>query len=250
MSIVRKSVLWSVSLVCLSCLLVAAVQVQGQQPGQQGQRRSRGFSGFGSSSSLELLRRDDVKKELELLDDQVKQIEALREKSRSGLRDSFSGLRDLSQEERRERFAKLREKLQASNKEIDKEVNEKILLPHQSKRLAQIRFQMRLRRSSGTGAFTSTTVVEALGISEQQQEKLKKLQSQIDQDLRKQIAKLREQARQKILKELTTEQRAKYKNLVGEPFEATDPPRRFGGGNFRRDGNRGRRDRSSQRPNN
>jgi len=244
MSIVKKSVLWSVSLICLSFLLVDAVQAQ--QPGQQGQRRQR-FSGFGGGgSSLELLRRDDVKKELELLDDQVKQIEALSEKTRNSLRDAFSGLRDLSREERTKRFENLGETLRNRNKEIEKEVNSKILLPHQSKRLAQIRFQRQLSRSRNTGAFTSTTVVEALGISEQQLEKLKELQSQTDQELRAQIAKLREQARQKMLNELTPQQRTKYKNLIGDPFEFTETSRRFGGGNNNRGGDRGRRTRGNR----
>lgn len=227
---VRKSVLLSVSLACLSFLFVDAAQAQVQLP--------RGFSSFSGYSSLYLLIREDVRKELELLDEQSKQITALNEKSRTAMREAYSGLRDLSREERTKKYAEIREQQQESRKELEKEVNEKILLPHQKKRLAQIRFQMQLRRYSGGSAFTSQTVTEALSIDEQQQEKIKELQSEVDQELRDQIAKLREEARKKILSQLTPQQQAKYEELVGDQFEFNTTSR-FNGGNFRRGGGLG-----------
>ena len=181
-----------------------------------------GFGGFGGRPE-DLLRRDDVRKELELVDDQIEKLEEFSNRQRESGRELFAGLRDLSREERAEKFREIfAKRAEESQKEIGK-----ILLPHQTKRLGQLAVQYRMRSGTSRG-LTSGSVAEELGITEEQQEDIRKKAEEVQKELNEKIAKLREEARDDILQALTPQQRAKFKQMVGEPFEFQQ--QRFGGG--------------------
>lgn len=180
------------------------------------QRTGRGGGGFGSfgSSPSELLAREDVRKELELVDEQVRKLEDLAEKRREGMRSMFSDLQGLSREERMERFRELFDKARADHKaEIDK-----ILLPHQSKRLDQLSLQMRLRGGT-VRALADDQMAEQLGITAEQGEKIRVKSEELEQEIRRKIAEIRKQAQEELLQLLTPKQREKWKDMVGDPFE-------------------------------
>ncbi len=207
-------------------MLVSGVSAQpGGGFGQPG-------GGFGGRPE-DLLRRDDVRKELELVDDQIKQLDELGNRQREGGRDRFAGLQDLSQEERGQKMREIFEQLAAeTQKELDK-----ILLPHQSERLGQLVVQFRLR-GGASRALTSTQVTEDLKITDEQKENIQKKADELQGELDKKIAQLREELQAEILKELTPEQQAQWKELVGKPFEFQQTQGGIGGGNFG-GGNRG-----------
>lgn len=219
---------------------VSAYAQQGQAPGPGGPRGfGFGFGGgLGGGGPLALLQRTDVQEELVLVDDQKAQLRALNDKARDRMGELFRGGRggeggtagNDRRDELRETFRKFNEEMQA---EVDK-----ILLPHQSKRLKQLEVQMRMR--GGVMGALSGDVASQLGISEDQQDKLREKAQGLEQELRKKTAELRKQMQEQLLTELSPEQRKQFNEMVGEPFEFRDEgPPGGGPGGFRGRGGEG-----------
>jgi Spy/CpxP family protein refolding chaperone len=230
----------------LSVLAVAAMATVALAQPDRGDRRQ----GFGDTAGLLLLGNEAVVKELELVEDQQTKLRELGEKQRDEIRAMFEGMRDLPDDERRAAFEGMREKIEEQAKKVQDEVNN-ILLPNQVARLKQIQFQQSARGFGGRGGVTSGRVAEALGISEEQREQLRAKAEEIRAETDKKIAEIRKDAEKQLLQVLTPEQRAKYDELMGEPFELPQGgffQRGQGGGG--REGNRegGRRGRGERRP--
>lgn len=171
------------------------------------------MGGFGRGvSDAMLLAREDVQKELDLVEDQLAQLGKLRDSM--DMRAMFDKVRDLPQEER---MAKGREIMEAAQKNMQDKIDE-ILLPHQADRLKQLALQFQMRG----GGLGSDEVGEKLGIPEEQREKIREKSRELEQQLRKKL-------QEDLLKELTPEQQAKHKELVGQPFEFKQDER-FGPG--------------------
>lgn len=200
------------------------------QPGRGGRGgRGGGFGGGpgggpGGGGLTGVLMREDVQKELEMVPDQVDDIRKLLEGRRERMGEMFSGLRDI--EDREERGRKFREIMEKAQAEQEKEVG-KILLPHQLKRAKQLAFQQRLRGGAGRALTGGGSLAEELGITEAQQEKLRAANEKLQNELRQKIAELQKEAQEELLKVLTSQQQAKFKDLVGEPFDFQ--PMQFGG---------------------
>jgi len=197
-----------------------------------------GFSGgFGGGGLTGVLMREDVRKELELVDEQIAGLQKLGEGLRGRMGEMFSGIRDI--EDREERMTKMREIMGKAQAETEKEVGE-ILLPHQMKRAKQLVFQQRLRGGAGRALTGGGSLAEELGITETQQEKLRATNEKLEAELRQKIAELRNKAQDELLKVLTTKQQAQFKELVGEPFEFQPTEFRRPGGEGGRGGRGGR----------
>lgn len=193
------------------------------QPPADGPRPPMPGGTFGGP--LDLLRRQDVRKELELLDDQLQQLEKLGERMRERRREAFSSILASGQEGTRERFDRAREAVEELNAETQRELNQ-ILLPHQARRLRQLELQMRVRR--GGLLAIGRDAVRELNVSEEQQAKLREKADQLDQELRKKIAELHRRAEEELLTLLTPAQQLKYRALLGPPFEFQEAERRSG----------------------
>jgi len=224
------------SAVCVVVTLISATAFAqpggGRGPGG-GPGGGRGPGG-GGGGGLELLMREDVRKELEIVDSQYEELRGLGDEMRDEMREMFSGLRDLSQEERQEKFAELREKMAESREKIQDKVDD-ILLPHQRDRLKQLSVQSQMRRGTSAG-LSSPAIVEELDISEEQLEKLREAAAKAQEELNEKVAKLREEAKEDILKVLTPSQRKKLEELTGEPYEFQNT---WGRGGGERGGDRG-----------
>jgi Spy/CpxP family protein refolding chaperone len=182
---------------------------------QQRQKKGRGFGfvGFGGGQ-LGLLAQKSVQEELKLSDEQIKKAAELQEKQRGSFKD-FQG-------KSREEIVKL---LQQRSQETDKALSA-FLKPDQHARLKQISLQLR-----GSMAFADPMVADALGLSAEQKEKLETLrretgeaaralfQGGFNDETRKKLAELRQNANDKAINVLTSEQQAKWKQMTGEPFK-------------------------------
>ena len=71
---------------------------------------------------------------------------------------------------------------------------------------------------AGCGLLGDQTAQE-LGLTDEQKEKLRAKSEQLEEEIRKKLAELRTQAQNELLKVLTPAQQAKWKDMVGEPFE-------------------------------
>jgi len=252
-------------LTAVALVAVMAVQVDAQQGrGQGGRGRGGfpggGFGGPGGGGKLGLLGRDEVKKELELLDEQSADIEKLNESLRSQLRAGLPDFQNLSAEERRAAFAKIQEERNAlseeerakqdeqrraqflaQQKEADAKLAE-ILLPHQMDRLNQIELQQQ-----GIRALESEAAAKELGLSDQVKtaiaasiqangEKVRALFQGGNADgSREKFEELRKANETEVLAKLTQSQRDKFAEMKGEPFDLP----RFGGGQQRSRGGAG-----------
>jgi Spy/CpxP family protein refolding chaperone len=193
--------------------------------------------GFGP---LELLRRQDVRKELELLDEQVQQLAGLEEKQRNAMFDSLRRFNDrIAKGDRMPRREPgdagrprdpgnagpppdPRASFEQSNQALRNELSQ-ILLPHQLKRLDQLQMQMRMR--GGTMALFGREVAQELGITDDQREQLRPQVEGIERETQRKIAEIRRQAQQQVISLLSPDQQAKFRDLVGDPFEfANEPP--------------------------
>jgi Spy/CpxP family protein refolding chaperone len=205
----------SLSRVMVWCGVAVMVGIMGpvavaQPPGGGGGGGGPGFGGRfgGGMGSMMILRNEQIQKELEIVDDQLQELEAIGEE----MRDSFQGFRDMSEDERADRMREI-------TADFEKRVNE-VLLPHQQKRLKQITAQFQARGREGvTGALTEGNLADELKITEEQREKLRKVGEEARAEMDEKMRKLREEMEQKILAVLTDEQRSQYKELMGEPFE-------------------------------
>jgi Spy/CpxP family protein refolding chaperone len=189
-----------------------------------------GGGGFGFSPAMmwgRLLTLEAVQKELELVPEQKEKLKNLAEKAAAKARENFAAmgkLRDLSEEERKTKFTEFGNTMRAQAEQTKKDIEE-VLLPHQVERVKQIVLQVR-----GLGALEDKEVQDALGITEQQKEKMKSLGESMaekfrgmgrggDENERKARREKMESARKEleaqILDILTPEQKEKFNKMKG-----------------------------------
>ncbi len=206
---------WSWLGAAVAVLLVVAVAVEAgaQQPPRRGGGRQ-----FGGGPT-NLLSNEAVQQDLDLLPDQIAKIE----EANAARREAFGGGgQNLSREERQAQFQEANEAYQTA---IDS-----ILSDGQKKRLDQIALQQRVQRGGIAGAFTSPEVSEALGLSEDDLAALREKARELEQELREKAAKDRAAAVETLMKELSSDQTAAYKGLLGEPFDVSQLGGGFGAG--------------------
>jgi Spy/CpxP family protein refolding chaperone len=217
------------------CVGIAADSAFGQPGGRGGRGGRGGFGGGfgggpGGGGATQLLQDENVRRELDLVDEQVSKLRDIATKLQEDMQAQFQGfdfgsLRDLSEEERNARFAEMRKKGEEVAASAQKEIDG-VLLPHQRERLKQLMVQSQMRFGADR-ALTSGTLAEELGITEEQKETLAKKQEEVQQSLQEKMAKLRQEAQDELLSVLTPTQQAKLKSMVGEPFTFAQP--QFGG---------------------
>jgi Spy/CpxP family protein refolding chaperone len=183
-------------------LLASALPAQ--QPGGR-------FMPFGAGP-LMLLAQQSVQDELKLTDEQAKQV---RERARKQ-REANAGLQDLPPEERRQ---KLQENARENERFLDK-----VLEPGQRKRLRQIRLQLQ-----GPRAAVNPQVTNDLQLTDEQMKQLRDIQDDAFTEMRKiredtsdprelrtRMADLNRKVNEQVIKLLTPEQKARWKELTGK----------------------------------
>ncbi len=232
---------WGMLLVAL-CVVVWAVPVMAQ-PGQGGQGgRGQGRGGFGGGRggfgggdmTFNLLRSEEVRTELAVSEEQQAQITALQEEmqaSQPDFRAIFAELgEDATEEERNTAMAEMRDKATAHQAEARAKLAE-ILAADQLDRLRQIRLQV-----AGLAALRDAEVIEALGITEEQQAQIAQLLQEQNTARRELGFQASEEDRAafnaewngRIESTLTAEQRDEWTVLLGDTFEF-DRSQLFGG---------------------
>jgi hypothetical protein len=134
---------------------------------------------------------------------------------------------DLSPYQRRERWALYRR----MRNEVEQELRSgyvakfaQVLKPEQLDRLNQISWQL-----AGIGAFKDERVIEALGITSEQRDKLSAIEQEYERkgmalsrnregDWREKLRKLREEQDREVMQVLSDEQNEKFDKLKGVTF--------------------------------
>ncbi|TWU63123.1 MULTISPECIES: Spy/CpxP family protein refolding chaperone [Crateriforma] len=216
---------------------------RGGGPGGPGGFGGRG-GGPGGGGMLQLLRIDEVRTELDLMDDQVQTLEKVGRDIVEEMRGDMPNFRDMSDEERREAFAKMQEMREKVEKKTREQLEE-VLFPEQYDRLKQINIQVQ-----GINALRDAEVVKELGLSDEQKEKIRKVGENLRDGIQEKIAEARESGDRDKMREamqeafagmqekletetlavLTSEQKKKFEEMKGKPFEMPERRGGFGGG--------------------
>ena len=163
-----------------------------------------------------MLGNPSVQKDLELVGDQLKEVQDMQATFAQQMKDQIGDITKggLSQDRLKELPA-----LMAKLKAQQREKMESMLLPHQIDRLRQVALQTHMKQAGTAGALASKQVAEALGISEEQIEKMKARSKEINAKLAKDMEELKEKAKEELLGELTPDQRKKLNGLTGDKYE-------------------------------
>ena len=217
------------------CLCTADVMAQGRGRGGQGGPGFARRGGGAAGGTAGLLRREDVRKELELTDEQLEDLQTLNEErggfDRRALREELEGLSD---EERRERFMEIRDERETEMKEKLSEV----LLPFQVKRLEQISNQAASR--SGSRSLLDGPIAEKLKITDEQKDKIREKAEKLQKEFDEKVAKMRKTMQEEILEELSSSQRKEFEEMMGDDFKFDTNNQQQGGFGRDRGGRRGR----------
>jgi serine/threonine protein kinase len=171
------------------------------------------YSGLGwlrDGGRFQLLAQEPVQKELKLSLDQVSALAKLAEQGN----EVFRASRNLSQEQRHAQVEELSAR--------EKKALAVILEPGQARRLQQLVWQQR-----GFRAVADADVADALGLSDEQKQKIRALQQEAKfrrppgrpGEFRPERGKSFEELAKNIRDVLTAEQLAKWKEMLGEPFQ-------------------------------
>lgn len=179
-----------------------------------------------TGSTLGLLSDANIRKDLEMVDDQYQELQDLSAQVQKRAAEQIRGIDFGDRDNLVKQISKIRD--QATS-----DLNA-VLLPHQRERLQQIRMQALLRRRSLVDVLTSDPVRSDLEITEGQSKELKKFEKEVQKDLAKEIAKLQEKARDRLLSKLNPTQKQQAKEMIGDAFEFSQPakqkPERIGKG--------------------
>jgi Spy/CpxP family protein refolding chaperone len=174
-------------------------------------RGGRGGAGMMGGPMM-LLNQPSVQQELKISDAQKQQIQEAAAK----LRASAGDLQSLDPSERQQ-------KLQEMAREGERAAS-KVLHRDQMKRLKEITLQVQ-----GARAFSNPDLASALGLTDEQKEKIKAAEGDRGQRrqtlpgndpeaARTRMEEMRKAHMDKVMNILTPEQKAKYKEMTGEPF--------------------------------
>lgn len=195
-------------------------------------------------SNLMLVGIPQVQEELQCTEDQKAQIKELLGEFQKQMRTAFSAksfeqIQEMTPDERNKFFAEVRTKSEQATKQADEKLD-RILDPAQLERLEELRLQR-----EGVAAFNRPEVAKRLGLSEDQQRKIKEIQEEAmkaarvpfpgpdaaDEDRREfftRMQKQREKMQADLLNVLTDEQKEKWEAMKGKEFKFPQP--RFGPG--------------------
>jgi Spy/CpxP family protein refolding chaperone len=222
-------------------LIATAAQAQ-----DRGRRMGFGGPGFFGASSSQLLGTPEVQKELGVTDEQKGLIEDMVADIREKMREAFAGgggfqdFQNLSQEEQR----KVMEEGRKKGEEVQKKADDMVAMILEPKQLELLQ-QLKLQRE-GVMALNRDEIAKKLAITDEQREKIRKIQEesrpqfsfqQLSEEERRELfAKMRERGEKMnadIIAVLTPEQKSNWEKMQGKKFEFPPPQfgRRPGGGN-------------------
>lgn len=107
----------------------------------------------------------------------------------------------------------------AEMKRTGQQQMEGLLLPHQMDRLRQVALQMQMQKRGAAKTILSPDVAKELGIDKAQQKRIRKREKELTKEMEERIAKIKEETKEKLMSELTAEQKAKLAELSGKTFD-------------------------------
>jgi len=200
---------------CLMALVVSAASGQDQEKpraSQGGNASPPSASGGGMNDVVMLLLMPEVHKELGLDDAKKKEVAELLEKTRQEVKPWSSGFEAQSNEEAQKKVEEFSKKGEEPNKKTIERLG-KILDAKQLERFQQLRLQYR-----GIAAIAGPEVAEKLGLSQEQSEKVEKIQKGYPGGL-----KTPPEGEERLLAVLTAGQKESWEKMLGKKFDFQHP---------------------------
>ena len=168
-----------------------------------------------ADGTLGLLSDESVRKELEMVDEQFADLQKANEEIQKRVAQQLRELDLTDMKTAAQQILAIRDQ---SENDL-----QSTLLPHQMKRLRQIVAQNQLRRRSLIELLISEPWKTQLEISDDQAVKLRKTEKEIQEELEREIAELREKAQKRLLRVLKNKQQQQVEELIGDVFEFQKP---------------------------
>ncbi len=180
----------------------------------------------------------EVKEDLELAGEQVDLIEKRVAEIQKGVEEYRLALRALRREPDAESKTKMLHEEQLAKMSTQLELVRSELLPHQRKRMSQVAFQYEIVKTEGANPFELFLVprlVDELKISEVQAGKIEEVYKSRDEQLlveyekyEKRFREIQQQTYDRILANLSVEQKSEIVEQIGPPSAVFLSPSRFG----------------------
>ncbi|MBL8892139.1 MAG: hypothetical protein JNL67_19340 [Planctomycetaceae bacterium] len=178
----------------------------GQTLGTTGQR-------FGlANDGLSVLANESFRTELDITESQYREMQSLQNEWSARLQ------KDLRAGDRSDMPAILR-KVAAAQHQTESAL-QAVLLPHQVKRLEQAVWEQQLRRKSLATLLSEAPLKETLQITDRQAKELIEFESELNEELAREIARLQHAARLKLLAKLNSAQQTQAQELLGPALKS------------------------------
>lgn len=181
-------------------------------------------NGSAEQDLMRMLRNKSIREELELADDQFKQMQEFNSQQQKEMqsltRDLLKGIGNGGQLNVDPDLLKnLQEKMRTRGEQSKKQLEE-MLLPHQVTRLKQIAYQRNMENNGSANALTNGELAEELQLTDEQKKQLREKSATINKRLEDEIAKLRAEAKEELFSVLSEDQRDKLRHLIGKEFKS------------------------------
>jgi hypothetical protein len=180
----------------------------------------------------------ELRKELEIVDDQVESVKELAQEYQKEMMDFYRGnrelqteLQDLYQSGKHEEARELSLEYQEKQREFNDGFMNKAagtLLPHQVDRLKQISKQQRVKTMNQfQDEFGVTSALaDEIGLSEQEKKRLLDAIKAARKAYYEEVEAAKKKANAVIMAALTTEQQEKLRGIIGDPYDQQQMSRR------------------------
>lgn len=176
------------------------------------------FSAPGAMpDSFGLLGEERIRGELGLADDQWSDIQRIQKDFEKRMQEATQSLMEGGRFDPA-RAKEMRSALESVRTEMKGRLAD-VLLPHQQKRLEQLGRHVFMSSNDLDEALMDGPLAEELGVTEEQKKRLRERYTEIQAETDEAIRKIRREAREKLLKELTGSQREKLADLLGDDFD-------------------------------
>ena len=175
------------------------------------------FMAFFMSGIMSLLDDESVRKELDLEDFQYDEFSKLRDSIRADMNKEINRMIEdasLDADQLRARMAEIRGDVTSRFRDS--------LLPEQLDRLRQVAFHIQMRRRSVIDVLTTDPLAKELELTEAQKKALRKSAREIEEEFAEEVARLRQQAKEKLFSNLSKVQQKKLSTLLGQEFTLSE----------------------------
>jgi predicted transglutaminase-like cysteine proteinase len=169
---------------------------------------------YPNQTSISMLSESNVRKDLELVEEQMKQIDKINQEFARRIVERRKAL-EAARSAKDKSHERISVEIENLRKEREQALSE-VLLPHQAKRIEQLFQQVNLKRSGTAVALQRGELSKLLGITAEQKKDIQNLQQEMNKEIKEKVEELKQKYARKMRQKLTPEQRRKYEELVGE----------------------------------